>query len=205
MPGRDAGRYIMWWRRAAVPAKFTCMRATWYGLLPVGHGGMVRRKINGREILRDIKSGMDDVGLMQKYKLSAKAIPLLMGKLVSKGWLTPEELAARKSLARTAYISTYRCLGRRRISGNEILRDIRSGMDDAGLMKKYDLSPKAILLVMGKLVSTGQLSPEELAARKSLARTVYISTYRCPVCQDIHFTKSKSCPSCGAAMTQLNK
>jgi len=94
---------------------------------------------------------------------------------------------------------------RRKIRGKEILKDIRSGMDDAGLMKKYKLSPKAILLLMGKLVSEGWLTPEELAARRSLAKTVYFSIYKCPVCQEIHYTKSESCPSCGAVMTQLNK
>jgi predicted RNA-binding Zn-ribbon protein involved in translation (DUF1610 family) len=94
---------------------------------------------------------------------------------------------------------------RRRISGRELLRDIRSGMDDAGLMKKYNLSPKGILLLMGKLVSEGRLTPEELASRRSLAKTVYFATFKCPVCQEIHYTRSESCPRCGAAMTQLNK
>ena len=96
-------------------------------------------------------------------------------------------------------------MAKRRISGNKLLEDIRSGMDDDGLMKKYRLSSKGILLLLSKLVSAGLLTPEELASRKSLAKTLYFPIFKCPACGEIHYTKSELCPSCGAQMTQLNK
>jgi len=96
-------------------------------------------------------------------------------------------------------------MARKRIRGREILKDIRAGIDDVGLMEKYGLSARGILQLMGKLVSQGLLSPSELAARRSLAKTVYFPIFKCPKCNEVHYTKSEICPKCGAVMTHLNK
>jgi len=92
-----------------------------------------------------------------------------------------------------------------RISGREVLADIRSGMDDAGLMEKYGLSSRGIIQLMGRLVSLGLLTPAELAERKSLAKTVYMPVFKCRACHEVHYTRFDVCPSCGAIMEQLNK
>ncbi len=92
-----------------------------------------------------------------------------------------------------------------RISGREVLEDIRSGMDDAGLMEKYRLSSKGIIQLMGRLVSAGLLTPAELADRRSLAKTVYFPVFKCQACHEIHHTRFDVCPTCGATMEQLNK
>lgn len=94
---------------------------------------------------------------------------------------------------------------RRKIDGKQLLADIRTGMDDAGLMKKYGFSAKGILQLMGKLVSQGHITPEQLASRRSLAKTVYFPIFKCPHCKEILYTKSENCPQCGAQMTLLNK
>lgn len=91
------------------------------------------------------------------------------------------------------------------IKAKEILKDMRAGMDDAGLMKKYNLTSKQILKVINVLIWKGLMSPEELADRRSLAKTVYMPTSKCPSCGQIHFTKSETCPNCGAFMNRLNK
>lgn len=96
-------------------------------------------------------------------------------------------------------------MAKRRISGKKLLEDIRSGMDDAGLMEKYGISAKGILMLMSKLVTAGVLTPEELAARRSLAKTLYFPIFKCPGCGEIQYTKSEFCPNCGVLMTQLNK
>ncbi len=44
---------------------------------------------------------------------------------------------------------------RKRISAKEAANDIRSGMDDSSLMKKYRLSPEGLQSLYDKLVSTG--------------------------------------------------
>ncbi len=45
------------------------------------------KKINAKQIVADIESGMDDVALMQKYGLSAKQMASLYEKLTAKGLL----------------------------------------------------------------------------------------------------------------------
>jgi hypothetical protein len=70
---------------------------------------MAKIKINGREVLGDIRAGMDDAGLMEKYGLSSRGIIQLMGRLVSAGLLTPAELAERRSLAKTLYFPVFKC------------------------------------------------------------------------------------------------
>ena len=91
------------------------------------------------------------------------------------------------------------------IKAKEILQDMRNGMDDAGLMIKYGLSSKQILKVINMLLWKGLMSPEELADRRSLAKTVYMPTFKCPSCAEIHFTKSDTCPKCKASMTRLSQ
>lgn len=96
-------------------------------------------------------------------------------------------------------------MARKRINGREVLADIRSGIDDAGLMEKYGLSSRGIIQLMGKLVSAGLLTPAELADRRSLAKTIYFPVFKCPACLEIHHTRFDVCPICGATMEQLNK
>ena len=43
---------------------------------------MEKRHISGREVVQDVSSGMDDLALMDKYKLSPRELDLLMKKLV---------------------------------------------------------------------------------------------------------------------------
>jgi hypothetical protein len=51
---------------------------------------------------------------------------------------------------------------------NEVLSDFRRGLDDRALMKKYDLSPKQLEEIYGRLVESGKLTLGEVDARKGL-------------------------------------
>jgi Domain of unknown function (DUF4388) len=57
---------------------------------------MVKREIFAREILNDIKSGMDDVDLMQKYKVTVKGLDSVFRKLLTAGLISQRELNARR-------------------------------------------------------------------------------------------------------------
>ena len=46
---------------------------------------MGRRKIDAKDALESIRSGMDDHALMQKYEVSAKGLQSLFRKLVNAG------------------------------------------------------------------------------------------------------------------------
>lgn len=52
-------------------------------------------KISAKEVLDDLRSGMDDEGFMLKYKLSYRQLQDLFRKLIKAGFVTPIELAER--------------------------------------------------------------------------------------------------------------
>ena len=54
---------------------------------------------------------------------------------------------------------------RRKIKAEEIRDDIRSGMSDVALMKKYDISIKEVLFILRKLAKAGLLEEQEAEAR----------------------------------------
>lgn len=56
-------------------------------------------------------------------------------------------------------------MGKREISISEAVKDIRSGMDDAALMLKYQLAARGLQSLLNKLVSIGQITQEELDVR----------------------------------------
>jgi hypothetical protein len=57
---------------------------------------MAKPEIYAREILNDIRSGMDDGNLMQKYKITGKGLDSVFRKLLAAGLVSQRELNARK-------------------------------------------------------------------------------------------------------------
>ncbi len=57
---------------------------------------------------------------------------------------------------------------KRKISGKDFVRDMRSGMSDSQLMDKYSLSLTGLQKVFRKLVDSGHMRVEELYGRASL-------------------------------------
>jgi hypothetical protein len=51
--------------------------------------------ISAREVLDDLKSGLDDQGFMIKYKLSYRQLQRLFRKMIQAGVVSPMELAQR--------------------------------------------------------------------------------------------------------------
>ncbi|MDQ1238886.1 MAG: hypothetical protein QG577_1071, partial [Thermodesulfobacteriota bacterium] len=54
-----------------------------------------KRRIKGNEIVADIKGGMTDQRLMEKYKLSEQALKNIFRKLVDAGAILESELQER--------------------------------------------------------------------------------------------------------------
>jgi len=101
---------------------------------------MAARRVRARDILADIKSGMDDPALMEKYKLSVKGLEKLFRELVGAG-LWPE---------------------RRQVRAREVLRDIRLGAGRSELMEKYGLSFRGLQALVTLFVDAGVVSRDEL-------------------------------------------
>jgi hypothetical protein len=73
------------------------------------------------------------------------------------------DIIAKKSVSREAQ--------GRRISARQILSDLRSGVDDEGLMTKYDLVPRQLQSVYRQLISAGLMTPMELSNRLSITKS----------------------------------
>jgi hypothetical protein len=101
--------------------------------------------------------------------------------------------------------------GKRKLSAKEILSDIRSGMDGSGLKHKYDLSDKALELVLTKLSAAGALTERDVdrlnpapevpaEASRGLHRT---QQWRCPACNVLQPQEMSECPACGVVVSKF--
>jgi hypothetical protein len=52
-------------------------------------------KIKGRDLLNDIRSGMTDEELMEKYEMTPKALKSAFAQLLASGFITEEKLRSR--------------------------------------------------------------------------------------------------------------
>jgi hypothetical protein len=59
----------------------------------------VKRKIKGKEFVRDLRKGMADRQLMEKYALSAGQLRSVFSKLVGSGAIDEMELYTRTTLS----------------------------------------------------------------------------------------------------------
>ncbi|AFM26210.1 hypothetical protein [Desulfomonile tiedjei] len=57
------------------------------------------RKIGAKEITADIRAGMGDYQLMEKYRLSAKQLEIILRKLLEADLITHMQLYERTSLS----------------------------------------------------------------------------------------------------------
>ncbi len=70
---------------------------------------MEKRTVNAKEVLDDIKAGLDDATLMGKYQLSEKGLQSLFKKLVDGGVLKQEELENRAPAPEKAAEAVWKC------------------------------------------------------------------------------------------------
>ena len=143
---------------------------------------MKKRKISARQAVVDIRSGLDDSALMEKYDLSAIGLQSLFDKLVTSGYLDFSEIQQRAP----AFLGTVVISGvfsqeeidkardghqqpKRKsatlVNAHEAARDIRSGMDDFSLMGKYRLSSIGLRSLFSKLISVGLIQQLDLDRR----------------------------------------
>lgn len=83
---------------------------------------------------------------------------------------------------------------RRVISAQEVVADIKSGMRELDLMKKYQLSSRGILGLFDRLISANLLDRADLDLCKGSHGTVAISAAGCPQCQLPVHEETAKCP-----------
>ena len=82
-----------------------------------------------------------------------------------------------------------------KIDAKQALQDIRSGMTDAQLMDKYNISARGLESLLKKLVQAGVLLQSEIDDRHPLRTTsVDIAIFRCPACGMPQFSEFADCP-----------
>jgi len=96
---------------------------------------MAVTKVPRKEVLRDIRSGMDEAAIRKKYGLSAKGLRSLYEKLMETK-LLEHDLSPVP----------------RRVNMAEILADIRAGMSGSDLMKKHKLSQDMLRQVSKRIL-----------------------------------------------------
>ena len=115
-------------------------------------------RIEARDAVRDIRSGMPDSQLMEKYGLSAKGLQNLLLKLLEVKAIILEEIEERRAAYHDAATA-------QQIGGTDMVKDIRSGMTDQELMKKCGLFPEELGLALQTLTDTNVIDAEELYGR----------------------------------------
>ncbi len=129
-------------------------------------------RIKAGDAVRDIRSGMTDSQLMEKYGLSAKGLQSLFLKLLEAKAITDAEMNQRRAIYHDTTVI-------QQIDAGDIVKDIRSGMTDSELMKKYDLSSEGLRLVLQTLTDTQVIAVEELYATSPSAHdTVFVENMR---------------------------
>jgi rubrerythrin len=70
---------------------------------------MAKRTMNAKEFLADIKTGMDDAHLMEKYRLSRDLLQSVFEKLVDMGLLNRHDLEKRTLMSEKSFAIAWEC------------------------------------------------------------------------------------------------
>lgn len=89
-------------------------------------------RISAKQVLKDIRAGMDEKSLMKKYKFSAKTLQDLFSKLGKAGFI-------------------------KYLNAREVIVDLRSGISIQNLMKKYCLTAEGLASLFQELDRSGLL------------------------------------------------
>lgn len=81
-----------------------------------------------KAILDDVRAGLDDAALMEKYGLSAIGVLNVVNKFLWCGILTSEEFAKRRSLAKTVYMPVQECFSCGQVHFDKVDRCVKCGV-----------------------------------------------------------------------------
>jgi hypothetical protein len=97
-------------------------------------------------------------------------------------------------------------VAKRKITAKEIMADLKSGLDDPALMKKYNLSSEGLQSLFKKMLKAGVVTRQDLDSRTpALEKTVELGLFICPACGNIEHTEFNKCPKCGFAAPEYMK
>ncbi len=77
-------------------------------LRPLGKTSMTKRNLSAQNIVQDIRAGLTDPQLEEKYRIKPDAMPFLMRRLVDAGMMTDLEMYERKSLSESDLMRAFK-------------------------------------------------------------------------------------------------
>jgi rubrerythrin len=194
-------------------------------------GKSMKPIIDAKEARDNVRSGMSAGALMAKFNLSPKGLESLLNKLVAIGALTKDELvrllpAFMKSAIISAEVNSAAIRASshvgKEVNAYKAAKDIRSGMNNSYLMKKYGLSPKGLENLFEQLVGAALILPSELQfrlsglagiensvnpggseKRKAAAPSLGETVWTCPACSKRQARKYEECPICGVIVAKF--
>ncbi|MBI5251816.1 MAG: YIP1 family protein [Desulfomonile tiedjei] len=164
---------------------------------------MSKQKISAKQVLNDISAGMSDAELMEKYGITPKGLESLFGKLTQAGLLKEASLrkrsssSAQEAAAPAGHASIPRAeptIPMEQKSSDSlatIAEDVKNGVHDGEIMRRYELSPGKLRELKERLVQEGYLEPD-LVAQEEIKKT-----QTCRVCSREIPQAAGKCPHCG--------
>ncbi len=185
---------------------------------------MGKRKINAKELVNDLKTGLSEKELMAKHKVSGDGLKTLLKKLMDAGMLTQEDLGARKKAQAQRKASQQAPAPTTQTNPQAdyqppsapteqpepmatpqtvdqetalaIAEQIKNGAHDNAIMGKFELSPGKLKAVKEELAQLGYLpQPEPEPQAQELAAPAV-----CPSCGVAAEPGDQTCVYCGAQM-----
>ncbi len=153
--------------------------------------------IKAGEALRDIRSGMSDSDLMDKYRLSAKGLQDLFDQLVQAGAISQSELDHRFS----SVDETVDLLG--------IIK--RLGLDHTAAKNEEVRIPSRCVACGAPQTFEFEECPmcgvniKEFKAKKAMEDRIAAAVWKCPACGRPQDEEYEECPVCGIIVSRFRK
>jgi uncharacterized paraquat-inducible protein A len=170
---------------------------------------MEKRHISGREVVQDVSSGMDDLALMDKYKLSPRELDLLMKKLVEAERISEEEWSELQLLWAQKKGNVWHCPACRMPQAHEFDECPQCGIIVAKFKGKFRREQGPPAPENRQEQEFIEVPPAEAdtktapADRPSAIPIAPDSTPKCPGCSFSLPQDAKFCPSCGTKISAL--
>jgi hypothetical protein len=177
---------------------------------------MEKRHISGREVVQDVSSGMDDLGLMNKYKLSPRELDSLMKKLVAAERITEAELAELQLLWAQKKGAAWHCPACHMPQAREFEECPQCGIIVAKYKGKFPQEPEAPGMDGSQEQEFIEVPPPQPEAEPSppepepktsppemppATPVVPDPNPKCPGCSFLLPQDAKFCPSCGTKVS----
>ncbi len=164
---------------------------------------MSKQKISAKQVLNDISAGMSNSELMEKYGVSSEGLESIFKKLTDAGLLNEASLEQRTLSSRPDAIipsghasipKTAPAVQPEQKSTDSLMSiagDIKNGVHEGEIMRRYELSPGKLREIKEKLVQEGHLESNRIE-QEEVKRTK-----KCPFCSREIPQSAGKCSHCG--------